>query len=102
MILTIIVLTVELLHVFGTCDDGDEWVFSDNLIESERCSDNKHFIYTQRYENETDCSGSNTLEEGICWWDTTVESHCLESEECVWLDDNIDQGICYCTVTTDC
>lgn len=88
--------------VAGDCSTGVEYFYSANQIEIQRCADEKYFYYTGRYENETVCVQSDSVNPGICWWDTTVESHCLDTEECLWLGDNIPGGACYCAVSTDC
>lgn len=31
-----------------------------------------------------------------------MESHCLDSGECLWLDDNVLGGVCYCAETDQC
>jgi len=89
-------------RVAGDCSAGDEYSYSANRIEIQRCADDMYFYYTGRYENVTVCVASESLNPGVCWWDTTVESHCLDSEECLWVEDNIPGGACYCAVSTDC
>jgi len=82
------------------CDVG--YVFSESETETERCRDGKMFFYTDRYKNETFCSNSATVDDGECWWDTSVESNCLESTECVWLTNSAEQGVCYCSHSARC
>jgi len=84
------------------CSSGAEYIYSANLIEIKRCADVMFFYYTDKYENETVCVQSDSLNPGVCWWDTTFESHCLDSEECIWIEDDIPGGACYCGVSTDC
>merc|ERR1711920_1202828 len=62
----------------------------------------KLFFYTDRYQNETFCSNSARVDNGECWWDTSVESNCLESTECVWLTNSAEQGVCYCAHSARC
>jgi len=95
-------LLLSIVRVAGTCEGDDGYFYSANQIEIQRCSDEKYFYYTSRFENETFCPQLDSSNPGICWWDTSVESHCLDSEECVWLNDNIPGGACYCSVSTDC
>jgi len=97
-----VMLLLNIIRVAGTCPEGDEYIFSANEVECQRCSDDKLFYYTLHYANETFCIDSESEDEGYCWWDTTVESHCLHSEECLWLDDNVAGGTCYCAETNDC
>jgi len=99
---TLMVLLVSIFRVAGTCQGDDEYSYSDNQIEIQRCSDDKYFYYTSQYANETVCLQSDSLNPGICWWDTSVESHCLQTEECVWLTNNIPGGACFCSESTDC
>jgi len=87
---------------FKECGMDVEYVFSESETETERCSDGKNFFYTDRYKNETFCSNSATVDDGECWWDTSVESNCLESTECVWLTNSADQGVCYCSHSARC
>jgi len=96
------VLLVSIFRVAGTCQGDDEYFYSESQIEVQRCSDDKYFYYTSKYENDTFCLQSDSLNPGSCWWDTTLESHCLQSEECVYLTDNIPGGACYCSESTDC
>jgi len=79
-----------------------EYVFSESATETERCSDGKIFFYTDRYKNETFCSNSATVDNGECWWDTSIGSNCLESTECVWLTNSVEQGMCYCSHSARC
>jgi len=79
-----------------------EYVFSESEMEIERCRDGKDFFYTDRYKNETFCSNSASIDDGECWWDTSVESNCLESTECVWLTNSAEQGVCYCSHSDKC
>jgi len=79
-----------------------EYVFSESEIVTERCRDGKEFFYTNRYKNETFCSNSNTIDDGECWWDTSMESNCLESTECVWLTNSAELGMCYCSESASC
>jgi len=97
-IISLLIIT----RVAGDCSAGDMYVYSANLIEIKRCFDEMFFYYTDKYENETVCVQSDTLNPGVCWWDTTFESHCLDSEECIWIVDDIPGGACYCGVSTDC
>lgn len=79
-----------------------EYVFLESATKTERCIDGKNFFYTDRYKNETFCSNSATIDDGECWWDTSIGSNCLESTECVWLTDNLEQGMCYCSHSGHC
>jgi len=79
-----------------------EYFFSENGTETERCSDGKEFFYTDRYKNETFCSNSAEIEREKCWWDTSIGSNCLESSECVWLTNRVEQGMCYCSHASRC
>jgi len=86
-----------------TCENGAKYTYTNDFTEVKLCGNGKRFIYTDRYENKTSCINSATTETDYCWWDTTMQSNCLESSECVWLTEKIDQGLCYCSVsTTDC
>jgi len=85
-------------RVAGDCSGGAGYFYSANLIEIQRCVDEMYFYYTGRLENETSC----VQPVDYCWWDTSFESHCLDSEECIWIEDNIPGGACYCSVSTDC
>jgi len=97
-----VMLFLNLVRVTGRCEEGHAYIFSANQVESQRCTDDKLFYYTSRYANQSFCTASNTINEGYCWWDTTAESHCLHSEECLWLDDNVAGGACYCAKTDTC
>jgi len=79
-----------------------EYLFSESGTETERCSDGKDFFYTDRYKNETFCSNSAEIDGEKCWWDTSIESNCLESSECVWLTNRVEQGMCYCSHADKC
>jgi len=79
-----------------------EYLFSENGTETERCSDGKEFFYTDRYKNETFCSNSAEIDREKCWWDTSIGSNCLESSECVWLTNRVEQGMCYCSHASRC
>jgi len=99
---TLMLLLVSIFRVAGTCQEDGEYIYSENQIEVKRCMNDELFYYTSKYENETACLQSDTLNPGFCWWDTSVESHCLKSQECVYLYDNIPGGACYCLESTDC
>jgi len=86
----------------NTCGNGVKYTYANDFTEVELCGNGKRFFYTDRYENKTSCINSAITETDYCWWDTTVQSNCLKSSECVWLTDKIDQGLCYCSVSTDC
>jgi len=79
-----------------------EYLFSESGTETERCSDGKDFFYTDRYMNETFCSNSAEIDREKCWWDTSIESNCIESSECVWLTNRVEQGMCYCSHADTC
>lgn len=91
-----------LTWIGGTCEKADAYIYSDSHAEALRRSDDKHYFYTSQYANRTLCKDSDSLDKGACWWDTTIESHCLDSRECVWLDNNIAGGSCYCAETKHC
>jgi len=97
-----LLLLIYIFGVSGTCEEGDEYIYSDNNIQSQRCSDNAYFFATSKYINRTYCSNSDSLDKFTCWWDTTVKPHCLKSEECVWLDDKPPGGSCYCAESKSC
>jgi len=97
-----VILLLNIVRVTGSCQEGDDYVYSATQVEAQRCSDDKFFYYTSQFLNESTCLVSETFEEGLCWWDTTVESHCLEAEECLWLEDNVAGGACYCAETDTC
>jgi len=101
---TLMLLLLSIFRVAGTCQGDDEYSYSENQIEVQRCSDDKKFYYTSQYANETVCLQSESLNPGVCWWDTSLEwqSLCLQSEECVWLNDNWPYVACYCSESTDC
>merc|ERR550534_2160075 len=93
----------NLLGVVGTsCVDGEGYIYSNENWNVQRCRDNKEFFYTELYENMTTCSNSWYVDEGACWLDTSVESHCLESSECIWLSDVSWEGLCYCSESIAC
>jgi len=93
-------LFILLRPTMSSCNDMDEYI-NINATHAHRCSDDKDFFQTGRYNIST-CNDSNYVEPGLCWWDTSYESHCLDSIECVWLDGIFDFGLCYCTETDDC
>jgi len=89
-------------NVEGTRSCDSAYNVSESATEAERCRDSKKFFYTDRYKNETFCSNSASFEVDECWWDTSIGSNCLESTECVWLTNTVEQGMCYCSASTRC
>jgi len=93
-----VMLLINIVWVGATCEEGDIYVYSHDYAQAQRCRDERYFYYTQRYTNNTFCTALKM----DCWWDTSIESHCLETTECVWLDDHVSEGMCYCRESSDC
>jgi hypothetical protein len=94
------ILFILLRSTLSTCNGDNEYV-SINATYAHRCSDDKDFFQTGRY-NITYCNYSEYMDINFCWWDTSYESHCLTSTECVWLEGVFDFGLCYCSESFDC
>jgi len=92
------ILLFNILRVCGTCEEGDEYIFSENQVEAQRCIDEKYLYAT----NNRSCLERENKYHLHCKWNTTISQWCAHTEECVWLNHNTIEDVCYCAESSDC